>query len=241
MGSFKLLTMTKILINAGFLEGFVKTCMAKGLDADQTTELFQQHALSQLQSLKPVRESMERVLNAYDGPLTKRAFAQVMQPEPLSKVMLYTIHEGQSLGAQELRRMLPEHQELTEEFKKRAAYAESFQTPGVSETVSRFERLPLSDKIVLLSSMGGVAGGAENVINPHDADEARGRPALKRGLRGAAKGALIGGGAALGSSIGGNLMKDFQASDRNRLVGQLLGGGGGAFLGGRLANNILGQ
>lgn len=227
-----------VAYNSNFITGFIKAAVANGQDPVRTAYT---HGRLAILNHPEIRKGFDAVLK--QATLSKRTAAFLMQPEKLAGLVDHVINEGHNLLSEELRCHLPEHQELTELFKSAAARAAAGKpsAPMGENFISRFERLPLSDKLTLLGTIGGAVGGGHGVLSPSREDRAYGRGPFSRMMRGAIKGVSTAGGAGLGASLANEFAEKLTPTGPNSLhpLAILLGGGAGALAGKTLGETIL--
>lgn len=221
-------------ISPHFIEGFVGQCLAMGLNLDETEALFDKHAHNTVIARPHVYEGFRDVVASYDGPLTKSAVARWMGPDMLAAAEETRLHYGDDpmsqLARQELGLPDPSWDTVPEPIKVAAA--------GLSQIMDEFDYLPLNQKILLASMLGGGVGGAMRGISPNDEDVALNRNAFSRTARGAVRGAGTAAGAAAGAAAGSDVAGRF-APDM-RLPGMILGGTMGGMAGRRLTGDLIG-
>lgn len=229
--------------------GFVKQCMAKGLSRSETENLFRLYANNAVFTNPEIRKGAATVLDNYDGPLTKAAFAKVMRPSVLADIVEHTINEGKSAGAYAMRLQHPLHQHLTEEFnacreetRKSASFLQNIDSPSTRHAYNNFASLPLSQKLALMAGIGGTAGGIAGAFGHSESNQfGHDGPDVVRGaLRGATLGAGALAGGVIGEGIGtlGNTRHPFMGKPQDHRLAQLAGAGAGAWATNKLINRL---
>ena len=181
--------------------------MAEGLNEDQTEQLFGDYVNTALLSDPDIRRGASSVLDAATGTVSKEAVAHAMHPRLLSQLVVRTLHEGKSAGAQEMRRYHPDHVALTEEFSKNASALQTGNQPSQQDLVSAFEAMPLSKKLAIITALGSGMGATSAVMSPRNDEQDLSK--LQRGLRGAGRGAIVGAGGLLGAEASADLAEQF--------------------------------
>ena len=137
-----------------------------------------------------------------------------------------------------MRRYHPDHQALTDEFKKNASSLQTAAQPPTRDLISIFEALPLSKKLAIVSMLSGGAGAVSNIMSPRP-DESD-LSDTQRGLRGAGRGAAIGAGGLLGAEAGKDLAKQLSEGGADADLGNnhWVAQTGGAIAGGLAAKDV---
>jgi len=222
------------MLDLNFLRGMIKSAVAQGIDPEKMAYI---HGRLSILLEPNVRAGFDRALANYSGPVKKSSLAVAMQPELLAAAVEHTIQEGGNPLSDELRTCLPQHQALTETFKEAATAAGKAPTP---DFLTRFERMKLSDKLTLLSSVGAGAGGAASLFRPSQMDQAMERSPLARTGRGAVRGAGVATGAGLGAMAGQEIASRLNPGQPGRHpLAMLLGAGVGGLAGNQLASSVL--
>lgn len=220
-------------INRATIEGFVKYAHDHNLDPVKLAWIQGRMAIATQDN---VRAGMDSVLKNYKGGVSKSAFAKVMHPESLAQIVEDVVNESPCWAAEEMRQSIPEHQRLTEMFKSASSQAS---LPMDDSAMSRFARLPLSDKLVLLGQVGAGVGAAQNAFMPVEEDMPRSKP--NRAVRGAIRGT----GTALGGAGGAilaNLLADSLVpgnKGQSHPLASLLGAGLGGLAGYKATSSVL--
>jgi len=220
-----------IVLDQNFLIGMIKEAVARGLDPEIVARV---HGRVSILMQPHVKAGFDRHLANCELPVKKATLAMTMRPSVLAAAVEHTINESGNPLCDEMRKWLPEHQELTE---KVAA-----DRTATSDFLSRFERLKLSDKIALLGGTGAAIGGAHSLLRPSAMDEAHERGPITRLSRGAISGYTTAAGAGLGAVTGNYLADrfgDLSGAGKPHPLAMLLGAGLGGMAGHQLASSIL--
>lgn len=216
-----------------FVEGFVRGCMERGLDANQTEELFRKQANNTLLSQPAIQDGLRTGLRKVAGRMSKVAMVRAMHPDLLSLAVDCRVHYGNDPMSQQMRKQAglpePSWDNVPDHVKEAAA--------NLQQTLNGFSSMPLNQQVMLAMMLGGGAGGALRAISPTNDDIASGRGTISRVARGIGHGATVGAGAATGARAG-----DFIGSaggDKSfRLPMMLAGGLAGSYAGNNLANSV---
>jgi hypothetical protein len=88
-----------------FITGFVDSCLAAGMDEDQTELLFHKHASNSILELPEIRKGFERQLGSMEIPLGKAAMLRHMNPDRLALVVNNRLKSGQDLLSVQFRQL----------------------------------------------------------------------------------------------------------------------------------------
>ncbi len=223
--------------SASFLEGFVKECQAMGLSCDETEDLFRKHSNNTLIAQPNIYEGFGNYIGRYDGPLPKSAMARYLTPDVIALAEECRIKWGNDILSRQMRDKLgwPEPSWDTVPDHIKAASAD------LSNSLESFDHLPLNQKVLLASLLGGSFGGAARSLAPTNEDQMMDRSLVNRATRGVGRGALTGAGAAIGAGAGSELTDALGGPSQHgepsplklpaMLLGGTLGGMGGFRLG----------
>lgn len=216
-----------------FLEGFVDQCQKLGMSCEETEIAFKKHANNMCIAQPNIYEGFKKVLGQYQGPLTKSALTRWFAPDVLALAEECRIKWGSDVLSQHMRVLMglpePSWDTVPEEIKKTAS--------SVSGLMQQFDYLPLNQKVLLASLMGGGLGGAARSLAPTEEDQQEGRGLFNRVTRGVLRGGATGAGAALGAATGSGMAGD--VSPDLKIPAMSLGGVVGGLAGKRLVNDIV--
>jgi len=225
-----------VSLDMNFLTGMIKEAVAQGLDPETVAYV---HGRVSILMQPHVKAGFDRYLQNCNLPVKKATLAMAMRPSVLAAAVEHTINESGNPLCDEMRKWIPEHQELTEIYKEAANQGPVAPPP---DFLTRFERMKLSDKIALLAGTGAAAGGAYSMLKPSPMDEAYERGPFTRTSRGAIQGASTSAGAGLGA-VTGNFLADRlgnpSAAGKPHPLAMLLGAGMGGMAGHQLSNSVL--
>lgn len=224
-----------VALDQNFLVGMIKEAEARGLNPETVAYI---HGRVSILMQPHVKAGFDKYLANCRLPVKKATLAFAMRPSVLAAAVEHTINESGNPLCDEMRKWLPEHQELTEMYKEAASRGPAPEP----DFLTRFERMKLSDKLALLAGTGAAAGGAHSLLRPSAMDEAYERGPFTRTARGAITGAGTAAGAGLGAVTGNYLadrLGDPSGAGKPHPLAMLLGAGLGGMAGHQLSSSVL--
>lgn len=222
----------RIAFSKSFLNGMIKAAKTVGKDPVKLAYI---HGRMEILNSPHIRTGFDKALAGYKGATKKATFAVALRPEVLATAVEQVVQEGCGPISEQMRSNLPEHVELTQMYKEAAAQAGR---PAPDDFLSRFARMKLSDKLALLSSLGGAGGAAAGALFPSRADDAYGRGPFSRAVRGGAKGFGTTAGGLLGVMAGNEVANRVDPTGRPHPLAMLAGAGLGGLAGNQLADSV---
>lgn len=220
-------------VSPKFIEGFVEKCMSLGLNADETEDLFHKHAHNSVLATPGIYAGFRQKVAEYEGPVAKSAMARWMSPDMLAMAEEIRVHYGDDPLSCQMRDAMglpePSWDTVPDHIKSAAS--------NLSNIIDQFDYLPLNQKILLATMVGGGLGGAARGLSPTDEDEQQDRGVFNRVTRGALRGAGTAAGGAAGAAAGSDITGRF--APEMRLPGMILGGTMGGLAGRRLINDVV--
>ncbi len=222
----------RIAFSKSFLNGLIKQAKVQQQDPVKLAYI---HGRCEILNSPNIRAGFDKALASYQGVVKKATFAVALRPEVLATAVEQVVQEGCGPISEQMRERLPDHIELTEMYKEAAAQAGR---PAPDDFLSRFQRMKLSDKLALLSSIGGATGAAAGTFFPSQADDAYGRGPFSRAVRGGARGFGATAGGALGLLAGNELGNRIDPTGKPHPLAALAGAGIGGLAGHQLASSV---
>lgn len=222
----------RIAFSKSFLNGMIKAAKAKGQDPVKLAYI---HGRVEILNSPHIRVGFDKALASYRGHTKKATFAVALRPEVLATAVEQVVQEGCGPISEQMRANLPDHVELTQMYKEAAAQRGQ---PAPEDFLSRFQRMKLSDKLALLSSMGGAAGATAGTLFPSESDYSHGRGPFSRAIRGGAGGFGATAGGLLGLLAGNEVADRVDPTGRPHPLAMLAGAGLGGLAGHQLVRSV---
>ncbi len=222
------------------IEGFVKAAMDMGLNEDETEHLFRVQCNNTLISDPAVRRGFERGLREGLGEVKQASLLPLLSPEVISLALECQIKFGSTATAIWMRRQMgitPEDDQKIQQEGQKIASTLRTQEPRMAGLLNLFDAMPLNQKILLASLLGGAANGTYRAMRPTNQDMWADRGVFSRVARGATRGAATGAGAAAGMAAGSDVGTRFGADVRLPMMAA--GGVVGGLAGRHLADGVV--
>lgn len=220
-----------------FMEGFVERCLQHGLTASETEDLFRKQANNIFLARPGVHRGLTEGLAKAKSRFTKSALISYTHPDVLSAVVDCRIHFGDDAMSVGIRKEAglpaPDPSALPEELQEMRT--------KLASMVQGFSQLPLNQQVLISMLAGGGLNAASRALRPTPEDNAMGHGTGERVMRGFGRGAMTGGGAALGAHFGADAAQRMFQPMHGQNNARFPMAAGGALLGGMAGNHMAGM